>query len=389
MPIDVARVRADTPGCAEVVHLNNAGAALQPRPVYDAVTRHLELEYRIGSREAERVQAERLAGTYASLARLIGAEPAEIALSDSSTGAWDQAFYAVPLGEGDRILTTTSEYESNAIAMIQVATGCGAEIVVVPDDDHGQISLDALDELLDERVKIVAINHVPTHNGLVNPAAEVGRRARAAGALFLLDATQSVGQIELDVRAMSVHMLAATGRKYLRGPRGIGFLYVAPEALDRLRPAMLNDWSASWTGPASYEIAPGARRFESFERSPASVLGLGAAAEYALELGVADIRERVARLAETLRTRLAEVPGVTVHDRGAERSGLVTFTKKGHDVAALVARLGERKINTTASVQEFRYDLTRGEPAVVRASVHYYNTEEELDVLLGFLSELR
>lgn len=389
MPIDVARVRADTPGCAEVVHLNNAGASLQPRPVYDAVTRHLELEYRMGSREAERAQAERLAGTYASLARLIGAEPGEIALSDSSTGAWDQAFYSVPLGEGDRILTTSSEYESNAIAMIQVATRCGAEIVVVPDDDHGQISLDALDELLDERVKLVAINHVPTHNGLVNPAAEVGARARAAGALFLLDATQSVGQIELDVRAMGVHLLAATGRKYLRGPRGIGFLYVAPEALDGLRPSRLNDWAASWTGPASYEIAAGARRFESFERSPASVLGLGAAVDYALELGVADIQERVTALAATLRSRLAEVPGVTVHDRGAHQCGLVTFTKKGHDVTDLMTGLAARRINTTASVQEFRYDLTRGEPAVLRASVHYYNTEEELGLLVDFLSELR
>lgn len=386
--LDIDRLRDDTPGCAEVVHFNNAGAALQPRPVLAAVRDHLDLEARIGGYEAADAAADRLAATYDSLARLIGAGPDEIAYTESATRAWDMAFYGIPFRAGDRILTTASEYASNAIAFAHVARRHGVRVEVVPDDDGGQISLDALEAALGGDVRLVAINHAPTHDGLVNPAAEVGRLARAAGALYLLDACQSVGQLAVDVGRIGCDLLSATGRKFLRGPRGTGFLYVRRSALDRLDPPTLDVRGADWTGPDSYEPRDDARRFESWERFVAGQLGLGAAADYTMAVGLDAIERRVTELGALLRSALAEIPGVTVQDRGRHRSGIVTFTHREREAAWIVAALADAGINVRLSQQTYRYDEGARPPARVRSSVHYYNTDEEIDRLVTALRAL-
>ena len=383
--LDLARIRAETPGCATVVHFNNAGAALQPRPVLDTVREHLEAEATNGGYEAADAAMDRLVASYGSLARLVGADPSEIAITENATRAWDTAFYGVDLRPGDRVLTSASEYGSNAIAFLHAARDRGIKVEVLPDDEHGQVSLDALEATLADDVRLVAVNHVPTHDGLVNPVAEIGRLARAAGALYLVDACQSVGQLVVDVAEIGCDFLSATGRKFLRGPRGIGFLYVRREALEAIAPTFLDDRSAVWTGPESYEMHDDARRFESYERSAALQLGLGAAADYALALGLPAIEERVLGLAATLRAALAEVPGVVVRDRGARRSGIVTFTREGHAPADIAAALGRQKINVRVSEQTYRYDGGATPPPRVRASVHYYNTEEEITRLVDAL----
>ncbi len=383
--LDITRLRAETPGCANVVHFNNAGAALQPRPVLDSVRGHLDAEALDGGYEAAVSCMDRLDASYATLARLIGAGEDEIAVTDSATRAWDMAFYGIPFRPGDRILTSTSEYSSNAIAFLHVAHERGVRVEVVPDDEHGQISLDALAAALDDDVRLVAINHIPTHDGLVNPAAGVGRLTRAAGVLYLLDACQSVGQIAVDVEEIGCDLLSAAGRKFLRGPRGTGFLYVRRSALDRLSPAFLDNRAASLTGPDSYELRADARRFECFERSVACQLGLAAAAEYALGIGTDVIEQRVLELGALLRTRLAEVPGIRVRDRGARRSGIVTFTHDDRASADIAASLAARKINVSITEHIFRYDEGAMPPARVRASVHYYNTEAEISQLIAAL----
>jgi selenocysteine lyase/cysteine desulfurase len=296
------------------------------------------------------------------------------------------AFYALPLRPGDRILTATAEYASNVIAFLQVAGRHpdGVRVEVVPDDESGQLSVDALRAMLDERVKVIAITHVPTHNGLVNPAAEIGKVARDAGVTYLLDACQSVGQLPVDVTEIGCDLLSAPGRKFLRGPRGTGFLYVSERLIDRLEPPFLDLHAAEWTGPDEFTIRPDARRFESWESYKAGTLGLGAAASYAMSLGLDAIAERVGALAEGLRRRLAELPGVTVHDHGARRCGIVSFSVAGHEAAEVVSTLRARRINVSSSeVSSARFDFeARGlPPTVVRASVHYYNTEAELDAL--------
>jgi cysteine desulfurase / selenocysteine lyase len=375
--LDVGRARAETPGCAEVVHFNNAGAALPPQPVLDTLIGHLELEARIGGYEAaERAQAE-LHGVYASIARLLNCSPDEVALVESATRAWDIAFYALPFAPGDRILTSRAEYASNYIALLQVARRTGAVIEVIPDDDSGQISLEALERAI-EGARLMALTHVPTNGGLVNPAAEVGRLARTAGVLYLLDACQSVGQMPIDVEAIGCDMLSATGRKFLRAPRGTGFLYVRQPLLEQLEPPFLDLHAATWTAPDSYELRSNAQRFEAWESNVAARLGLGAAVEYALDWGLAPIRERVFALAAELRTRLAAMPGVSVHDRGVERCGIVTFTLQQRSAAAVRQALARQAINVWVSPVEYAR-LDRQTQDVVRASVHYYNTEAEIE----------
>lgn len=382
MPIDVEAVRSETPGCAEVVHFNNAGSALPPAAVLDEVVGHLRLEAGIGGYEAARAAADRLAAGYESIARLVGARPDEIAYVENATRAWDMAFYGIPFRRDERILTTTSEYASNGIAYAQVARRYGVRVEVVPDDEHGQISLAALREMLAAGgVRLVSVNHVPTHDGLVNPVAAVGALAREAGALFLLDACQSVGHLRIDVAEIGCDMLSATGRKFLRGPRGTGFLYVRSAVLDELEPPFLDLHAARWTGPGDYEPVAGARRFETWERFVAGQLGLGVAADYALALGAGAIEERVIGLAAALRTALAGIPGVTVRDRGERRGGIVTFDRAGREAAAIQDRLAAERINVSVTeVGQFRHDAEPGGPrARVRASVHYYNTEAEIE----------
>ena len=380
--IDVNRVRADTPGCRDVVHLNNAGAALPPRVVVDTVVEHLELEARIGGYAAADAVAARSAAVYDSVAALLGAAVDEIALVENATRAWDMAFYALARSftAGDRILTARAEYASNVIGMLQAARSTGAEVVVVPDDESGQLSVDALRDLLDDRVRVVAISWIPTQSGLVNPAAAVGALARQAGVPYLLDACQAVGQLPVDVEALGCDFLSATGRKYLRAPRGTGFLYVRRSRLAGLEPPFLDVHAARWAPGDAVEVRDDARRFESWEHSVANRLGLGAAVDYALALGAEAIAARIESLATSLRAQLVEIPGLTLHDEGVEQCGIVTFTIAGVDEYELAARLRTEGINISVSTIDFaRYDFeARDLTAVNRASVHYYNTEEEL-----------
>lgn len=380
--MDVERLRAETPGCKEVVHFNNAGAALQPAPVVDAVLRHLELEARIGGYEAADAAMDRLTEAYDLIARLIGAHPDEIACTDNATRAWDMAFHGIRFQRGDRILTTSSEYVSNALGYAQVAERDGVRVEVVPDDGHGQISLDALARMLDEGgVRLVSINHVPTHDGLINPAEEVGRLARAAGALYLLDACQSIGQLAMNVTTIGCDMMSSTGRKFLRGPRGTGFLYVRRSVLEQLDPPFVDLRSADWTGPGTYRLRPDTRRFETWERFVAGQLGQAAAAAYALDLGLDRIERRVIALAARLREALAELPGIEVRDRGSRKSGIVTFTHDSVEALEITRRLAEQRINVRVAEQTYRYDEGVNPRHRVRASVHYYNTEDEVDLV--------
>lgn len=378
--IDLARARRETPGCEQVLHFNNAGMALSPQPVLDAMVGHLQLEARIGGYEAESQAHDAIERVYDAAAALLGCRPDEIAAVESATRAWDMAFYAVPLGPGDRVLTAMAEYGSNYIGLLQVARRTGATIEVIPNDEHGQLSIDALRDMINERVKLIAITHVPTNGGLVNPAAAVGQVARAARIPYLLDACQSVGQMPIDVETIGCDMLAATGRKYLRGPRGTGLLYVRRGLLEQLEPPLLDMHAATWVARDEFRIRDDARRFESWETGYAAKIGLGVAIDYALEWGLDTIGARVQALADELRARLSELPGVTVRDQGKQRCGIVTFTIDGREPAEIRSALGERGINVWVSTPGGTLlDMqARGLNGLVRASVHYYNSEEEI-----------
>ncbi len=385
--IDIDAVRTDTPACADLIHFNNAGAALMPDPVFRAVVDHLELERRVGGYEAARLAAPALASFYTEFAALLNCDASEIAYTENATRAWDMAFYALPLVPGDRILTHESEYVSNYLAFLQQAKRRGLHIDLVPSDASGQIDITAMDAMVTPAHKLVAITHVPSQGGLVNPAAEVGRVAAKHGLIYLLDACQSVGQIDLDVQKIGCHILSGTGRKFLRGPRGTGFLYVSNTIVDTLDPPFIDLTAAEWTAAQTYTLAPGAQRFENWESNVAGRIGLARAVEYARAVGMPAIEARTATLAATLREGLSALRRVTVHDRGVQKSGIVTFTIAGQDAGVVQAHLRDRGINTSVTPLVYaRLDLgPRGLDAMIRASVHYYNTEAEV---AGFVQEI-
>ena len=236
---DLAALRADTPACETLTHFNNAGASLMPRPVYEALTSHLALEQEIGGYEAQDAAKEAQADFYHAFADLLNAAPDEIAFAESATRAWDAIFYALPLEKGDRILVHSSTYSSNYLALLQLAKRKGLHIDFVPSDAHGQIDVNAMHDLMQDSTRLVLLTHCPSQSGLIQPAEAVGRFARTHGILYLLDACQSVGQMPIDVKAIGCHALTGTGRKFLRGPRGTGFLYVRKALAERLEQMQL------------------------------------------------------------------------------------------------------------------------------------------------------
>jgi selenocysteine lyase/cysteine desulfurase len=382
--------RTDTPGVAHRIHLNNAGAALMPRPVYQAIAEHLHLELEIGGYEAFDARAEAIAAGYGDLARLVGARPEQIAVTSSATDAFVLALSAFDWQPGDRIVTTRCDYISNQIQYLSLARRRGVEILHAPDLGEGGVDPEGVAALLARGgVKAVAATWVPTNSGLVQDVEAVGEACEAAGVPYLVDACQAAGQVPVDVHRLRCDYFSTTARKFLRGPRGIGFLYVSERALRRGDAPLFPDMrGAEWIAPGEFRLADGARRFEEWERPYALQLGMAAAARYALEVGVETIQARAWALAARLREALAAIPGVRVLDRGTTRCAIVTFCVAGRDSQEIARELGRHGINAGVSFREYGiFDFDdKGVRDAVRVSPHYYNSEEEVGRVVEVLS---
>lgn len=378
---DLARARRETRGCEQLIHFNNAGASLPPIPVAEALYGYLREEETQGGYEVMARRVVELDNFYSAAARLLNCSAEEIAFTDSATRAWSAAFYAFNFQPGDRILAGSAEYGSNLVAMLHQAKRQGVEITWVPDDEYGQIDVAALEGLIDRRVRLICLTQAPSGGGLVNPAAAVGKVAKAAGIPYLLDACQALGQLAVDVEQVGCDLLCGTGRKFLRGPRGTGLLYVRRALLEQLEPNQLNHHAAELLSATSYRLRTDAKRFECWERSCAAQLALGVAIDYALDWGLEAISERIRRIASTLRQELTGIAGITVADQGIEQSGIVTFFAEQRAADRLQQQLALRQINT--SVVPFSANplssTSRGHPTLLRASLHYFNTSEEIE----------
>jgi len=384
---DIERARKDTRGCEDIVHFNNAGSSLMPIPVADALHSYLYKEELAGGYETADDEDETLENFYKTTANLLNCETDEIAFIENATRAWDMAFYGFKFSSGDKILTTIAEYGSNVIAYNQQAKRFGIDVVFVPNDEHGQIDTHALENLMDDRVKLVSITHIPTGGGLVNPAKEIGKITKSANVPFLLDSCQGVGQVPLDVEEIGCDILCGTGRKYLRGPRGTGLLYVRKSLIEYLEPPILDQHAATLISPTEYQIRSDAKRFENWEQYFAGKAALGTAIKYALSYGLKPIQSRIYQLAEKLRNKLIDVEGLRVTDEGVEKCGIVTFTAAQMSPSGIKRHFREHRINVSTSegsgnLVSFQ---SRGLKGVVRASVHYYNTEQEIDYFIETL----
>jgi selenocysteine lyase/cysteine desulfurase len=389
--IDLAAERAQTPGCAGQIFLDSAGSSLPTTRVTAAVVAHLQREAQVGGYRAAKERSEDLEALPASVGRMLGCEPDLVALTDSATRAWNQFVTAVRWAAGDRVLICGTEYGSNAIALLQRAHAAGVSVEVVPNDSTGLVDLGALEELIDERVRLVSLVHVPTNSGQTAPVRDVVELAHRAGTLVLLDACQSVGQLAIDVDELGVDALSASGRKWLRAPRGTGFLYVRRDVLDGLEPAAADMRGATWTTPDSYEIESGARRFELWEYDVAGRLGLKEAVDHLLDLGIDEVEQTVRARAADLRRALSDVPGATVRDVGPDLSGIVSFTLDGVDPDRVRDELARQSVTVTVSdVASTRLDMTeRGLAAVVRASPHYFVSPEDIQHAVEAVAAIR
>lgn len=390
---DAVRWRRDTPAAlAGRVHLNNAGAALMPQPVLAAVHGHLRLESELGGYEAADAARAAIDGAYADVAALVNATPRNIAFVENATAAFQQALSAFDLAAGDTILTSSNDYISNQLMYLSLRARRGVGLVRADDLPDGGVDPDSVRRHIErQRPTLVALSWVPTNSGLVQRAEEVGRVCAEAGVPFVLDACQAVGQFPVDVATLNCDFMAATARKFLRGPRGAGFLHVSDAALERgAHPLLVDMRGAAWTEPDGFVLADGARRFETWENAPALVIGTGAAARYAAAVGLDDAAGYTAALAGYARSALAALPGARVLDQGARQCAIVTVTFDGFDAGTLVGKLREEAINTSFTLRELAVlDMdAKGVAGAVRISPHYYNVRREIDLVVAALEDL-
>jgi len=383
-------VRNATPGTRKFIHFNNAGSSLPPLPVIEAVNQYNAEEFMRGGYETFELNKDSFHKTYNSVADLINCNPSELALMENATSAWNAAFLSINFEPGDIILATETDYASNYLAYLRLSERIPLEIKILPVEKSGEVSVGELKSMLSSKVKLVSVTHMPTNGGLVNPVEEIGATLKNSSAFYLVDACQSAGQYPLDVKKIGCHFLSATGRKYLRAPRGTGFLYASKATLERTKPITLDLHSAIWTSLDSYVMEPSAKRYENWEFNYSNIFGLKAAAEYAVELGLDNIWERVQKLGQTLRDELSRIDGIMVQDRGSVQSGIVTFTSDKVEYTKLKKKLAVKDIHVgiTPKAAAFLDMENRGLSSMIRSSVHYYNSETEIEKFIRVLHDL-
>lgn len=388
----IKKWREDTPGCKHRIHLNNAGAALMPQPVIDTIYEHLKLETEIGGYEAADAVSDQIDDAYSSIAELAGTNPLNIAMVENATVATSQALSAFNFEPDDVVITTTVDYSSNQIMLLNLAERFGVNVIRAEDLPGGGADPNSVRQLIRKHSpKLLLMSWIPTHSGLVQDAESVGEICREFNIPFLLDACQAVGQLPADAEKLNVDFMAATSRKFLRGPRGMGFLYVSDRMISEgKRPLFPDTHGAEWTRENKFRLKESARRFENWEFPVALQLGMGRAARYALDVGLDIISERNTMLADYARTKISELKGTRILDSGSQKCAIVSVALTHANANQAVQILREENINTSsASRSASVIDMdAKNTESILRISPHYYNTLKEIDRCVHALEEI-
>jgi selenocysteine lyase/cysteine desulfurase len=390
--------RNNTEGCKNVIHLNNAGSGLMPNIVTKAQLDHIKLESEIGGYEAAALMAAEIQNFYKQCAQLFNCKPTNIAFTASATDAYTRALSSIPFKAGDIILTDNDDFVSNQIQFLSLQKRLGVKIIRINNAIIGGVDLNDLEEKLKKyQPRLLAITHIPTNSGLVQPVLEIAKiyenyiQQHSDKTWYILDACQSTGQMKLDVTDLKCDFLSITCRKFLRGPRGTGALFISDKALEAgLEPMFIDMRGAEWKQKDEYQQQATAIRFEDWEFAYSTVLGTASAIEYCLNIGEARIWEQIKFLSSNLRYQLSQIDRVKVLDKGPEVCGLVTFHVQGSEPRYIVNELLKRKINVVPSFRAFGiidFD-EKGVEWAIRSSPHYYNTMEELDLFIQSIKEI-
>lgn len=387
--MNTEKIRQDIRGLSDgKIFLNNAGSSLMPSIVLDAMKEYLELEEQIGGYEAANRNAEALEQFYDETARLINAKPSNIAFATSATEAYAKALSSIMFKEGDVIITTADDYISNQITFISLQKKLKVNIIRTKNLSDNELDLEDLENLIKKyNPKLIAVTHIPTNSGLIQNVEGVGRLCKQYDVLYLVDACQSVGQLAVDVEKIGCDFLSATGRKFMRGPRGTGFLYVSDKVLEQnYAPLLLDMRGADWTEFNNYELFKTAKRFESWEISYASLMGFTKALQYANNIGLNAIEHYNRGLSVRLRENLRN-SGFNVWDWGENLSSIVTFSGPDGDLEKIQHVLKEHNVffsvtHKNSALIDFARKNING---IVRLSPHYFNTVEEIDVVSNVL----
>lgn len=390
--MDIDQIRKDTSGCEAVIHFNNAGASLVPRQVADAIRNYTTEEEHTGGYEIAEFSFSEVDTFYEYAAQLLNCKSSNIAFTTSATDGYNKALSAIPFKEGDMVLISENDYSSNFIAFISLQKRFGIRLIKVRNVAAGEIDLQDLEEKIKQyHPRLVSVTHVPTSSGLIQPVAAIGAIIKKYDTLFILDACQSLGQIPVDAMETGADFISGTFRKFLRGPRGTGLLYVSDRVLSSgMEPLFLDLRGAEWVAEDQYVPREDAKRFETWEKSYALMMGSIAALKYVLDLGIADIASRSSTLIARLKLALSAIDFVTLQDRGTNQCNIVTFSVKQGKEQDVKAFFRSHGINIyTTGKSSAMIDFTeKGLDWVVRVSPHYYNTESEIDRFIEVVKDL-
>jgi len=390
--MNIAQIRKETLHCEDMIHFNNAGASLPTKYVNEAIIAFIKEEEATGGYEMQDKYDHEISGIYRELARLIKSGSDEISLSDGASTAFSKALYAIPFQAGDEIITSEIEYSSNYLNYLKVKKDKGIIITTIPKAEESPIDLEKLEQAIKKKTRLIAVTHMPTSSGAISPVAAIGKIAKAHNILYLVDTCQSIGHYPTFVDDINCDFLTGTSRKYLRGPRGLGFLYANKRVYEKLDPYMIEATGAAWKSKEHYDLSYTSKMFEAYEKPYGFVMGFKAAVKYANDIGIDKIWERTKMLGIKARSAFSNIEGVQIHDGGGqEKSGIVTLTIKNKSSEEIHSALQKQKVNS--SICRTMSSLTdmesKGLMSCNRLSVHYYNTEEEIERVAYILQNIK